>query len=79
MDFKGLTERDILRDFLKRLLRLAPFVVFEALDESALDEELVEIAKETVVGVLSTSGRVSVEEATIRAARVFGVQGPPAP
>ncbi|MFI7666550.1 DUF6339 family protein [Nocardia sp. NPDC049526] len=72
MDLHGLTDRDILRDFLKRLLRLAPFVVFEALDESALDEELVEIAKETVIGILSASGRISVEEAGTRAARAFG-------
>ncbi|MFI9631581.1 DUF6339 family protein [Nocardia sp. NPDC051929] len=77
MDLKGLTERDILRDFLKRLLRLAPFVVFEALDEPALDEELAEIAKETVVGVLSAGGRVSAEEAAVRAARVFGDSGSP--
>ncbi|WP_159838606.1 DUF6339 family protein [Nocardia sp. CY41] len=79
MDLKGMTERDILRDFLKRLLRLAPFVVFEALDESALDEELVEIAKETVVGVLSAGGQISVEEAAIHAARVFGGSRSPAP
>lgn len=72
MDLQGLTERDILRDFVKRLLRLAPFVVFEALDESALDEELVAIAKESVVGILLADGRMSAEEAGTRAARVFG-------
>ncbi|MFD4461623.1 DUF6339 family protein [Nocardia sp. NPDC058480] len=73
MNFAGpdLTERDVLRDFLKRLLRLAPFVVFEALDSRALDEELLEIAKETVVGYLSEVGRVPANEVESRTAQVF--------
>ncbi|MEV4204596.1 DUF6339 family protein [Nocardia salmonicida] len=75
MDFSGpdITERDILRDFLKRLLRLAPFVVFEALDSQALDEELLEIARETVFGYLSFGGRTPADEVDARAARVFVV------
>ncbi|MFD3591465.1 DUF6339 family protein [Nocardia sp. NPDC058640] len=73
MDFSGpdIAERDILRDFLKRLLRLAPFVVFEAMDSRALDEELLEIAKETVVGYLSVGDRVPAAEVDSRAAKVF--------
>lgn len=66
-----ITERDILRDFLKRLLRLAPFVVFEALDSRALDEELLEIAQETVVGYLTAAGQLTGDELRSRAAQVF--------
>ncbi|MEV0851766.1 DUF6339 family protein [Nocardia fluminea] len=66
-----ITERDVLRDFLKRLLRLAPFVVFEALDSRSLDEELLEIAKETVLGYLSFGGRVPADEVESRAAQVL--------
>ncbi|MFD3460920.1 DUF6339 family protein [Nocardia fluminea] len=73
MNFAGpdITERDVLRDFLKRLLRLAPFVVFEALDSRSLDEELLEIAKETVLGYLSFGGRVPATEVESRAAQVL--------
>ncbi|UGT56941.1 DUF6339 family protein [Nocardia asteroides] len=73
MNFAGpdITERDVLRDFLKRLLRLAPFVVFEALDDQALDEELHEIAQETVVGYLSAVGQLTEDELRSRVARVF--------
>lgn len=73
MDFSGpdITERDVLRDFLKRLLRLAPFVVFEALVERALDEELLEIAQETVVGYLATTAQLSGDELHSRVAKVF--------
>ncbi|MEU4707002.1 DUF6339 family protein [Nocardia salmonicida] len=52
MDLKGLSERDVLREFLKRLLRLASFVVFESIEDQALDEELTVIALETVRGIL---------------------------
>ncbi|MFD6221470.1 DUF6339 family protein [Nocardia asteroides] len=75
MNLAGLPERDILRDFLKRLLRLAPFVVFEALDDYALDEELLEIAKETVVGYLTVGGMLSASEIDARAAQVFATAG----
>ncbi len=68
LDVKGIPEREILRDFLKRLLRLAPLVAFDAMDEPALDEELLIVAKEAVVGVLQTRGS-SLEEAAAQAAK----------
>ncbi|CAM5732904.1 hypothetical protein SALBM311S_10310 [Streptomyces alboniger] len=48
LDLTGLNERETLRDFLKRLLRLAPFVLFDGIDEQALDEELHAVAQESV-------------------------------
>ncbi|MET9814134.1 DUF6339 family protein [Streptomyces sp. NPDC006355] len=48
LDLAGLNERETLRDFLKRLLRLAPFVLFDGIDEHALDNELRAVAQETV-------------------------------
>ncbi|MFE9171563.1 DUF6339 family protein [Streptomyces kebangsaanensis] len=48
LDLTGLNERDTLRDFLKRLLRLAPFVLFDGVDEHALDTELRAVANESV-------------------------------
>lgn len=48
LDLRGLDEREALRDFLKRLLRLAPFVLFEALGEDELDAELRAAAEESV-------------------------------
>jgi hypothetical protein len=48
LDLTELTERDVLRDFLKRLLRLAPFVLFESLDDRTLDFELARAARESV-------------------------------
>lgn len=54
LDLRGLEERAILRDFLKRLLRLAPFTLFEALDEHNLDAELRTAARESVTAVLHT-------------------------
>ncbi|MFF2551976.1 DUF6339 family protein [Nocardia sp. NPDC058058] len=56
LDLKGIPERETLRDFLKRLLRLAPFVVFDAVDEEALDAELRAIARETVLAALVLAG-----------------------
>ncbi|MVU76454.1 hypothetical protein GPX89_04250 [Nocardia sp. ET3-3] len=56
LDLTGLTEREVLRDFLKRVLRLAPFVVFDAIDEEALDAELRAIAQETVFAALVLAG-----------------------
>ncbi|WP_155981786.1 DUF6339 family protein [Nocardia sp. BMG111209] len=44
----GLSERETIRDFLKRLLRLGPFVSFDAITADALDTELRAIAWETV-------------------------------
>ncbi|MFI1482715.1 DUF6339 family protein [Streptomyces sp. NPDC020747] len=48
LDLAGLNERDTLRDFLKRLLRLAPFVLFDGIEEHALDDELRTVAHESV-------------------------------
>ncbi|MEV5541773.1 DUF6339 family protein [Saccharopolyspora shandongensis] len=56
----GQARRDILRDFLKRLLRLAPFMEFESIDETALDTELCTAARESVAAILNspdTGGR----------------------
>ncbi|WP_306490452.1 DNA cytosine methyltransferase [Streptomyces brasiliscabiei] len=48
LDLAGLNERDTLRDFLKRLLRLAPFVLFDGVTEDVLDDELLAVARESV-------------------------------
>ncbi|MEU6549733.1 DUF6339 family protein [Streptomyces sp. NPDC046915] len=48
LDLTGLNERETLRDFLKRLLRLAPFVLFDGIEEHALDGELRAVAQESV-------------------------------
>ncbi|MFF7779317.1 DUF6339 family protein [Streptomyces tanashiensis] len=48
LDLMGLNERDTLRDFLKRLLRLAPFVLFDGVEDDALDEELRAVAQESI-------------------------------
>ncbi|NJP66690.1 hypothetical protein HCJ92_10420 [Streptomyces sp. ventii] len=48
LDLAGLNERRTLQDFLKRLLRLAPFVLFDAVDGDALDQELRSVARESV-------------------------------
>ncbi|MGW6334222.1 DUF6339 family protein [Nocardia rhamnosiphila] len=68
LDLNGMQERELLRDFLKRLLRLAPFVMFEALGDQALDEELLAVARETIHGVLISRG-MDAEEASVRADR----------
>jgi hypothetical protein len=48
LDLKDLDERDVLRGFLQRLLRLSPFMIFDALDAVTLDGELRIVALETV-------------------------------
>ncbi|MEU1348113.1 DUF6339 family protein [Streptomyces sp. NPDC005795] len=48
LDLRGLKERETLRDFLKRLLRLAPFVLFDGVDGRALDDELRAVAWESI-------------------------------
>ncbi|MEU0391293.1 DUF6339 family protein [Streptomyces sp. NPDC006208] len=48
LDLAGLNERETLRDFLKRLLRLAPFVLFDGIEEHALVDELRTVARESV-------------------------------
>lgn len=67
-DFQGVNERDVLRDFLKRLLRLAPLLSFDALDEAALQEEFRTVVSEAIVGVLVAEG-VDPDEAELRARR----------
>ncbi|WP_338597161.1 DUF6339 family protein [Saccharopolyspora sp. SCSIO 74807] len=63
VDFSALrgraTERDVLRDFLKRLLRLAPFVLFEALDEEHLDTELRTALHESIIAMVDSAGERS--------------------
>lgn len=58
LDLSGLDERETLRDFLKRLLRLAPFVLFDGIEEHSLDSELRAVAQEAVdaqrLGSMST-------------------------
>jgi hypothetical protein len=56
LDRQGLRYRDTLEDFLKRLLRLAPFVMFESLSEASLDAELRVIARETVTALMAGTG-----------------------
>ncbi len=53
LDLRGINERAALRDFLMRLLRLAPFLLFDALSEEALDTELRFVARESVTALLS--------------------------
>ena len=51
LTFDDVNERELLRDFLKRLLRLAPFVLFEALEDEALDTELLAVATESMAAL----------------------------
>lgn len=51
LDRGGVNERDVLRDFLKRLLRLAPFMCFEAMENRQLDSELLRAARDSVQAV----------------------------
>ncbi|WP_062378853.1 DUF6339 family protein [Demequina pelophila] len=49
----GLNEREVLRDFLKRLLRLSSFLSFDAISEQALGAELHAVAVESATAVRS--------------------------
>lgn len=70
LDLRGLNERNTLRDFLKRLLRLAPFVLFDGIEEKALDSELLAVAQESVTAQrLATSTADEGPEAEHDAAR----------
>jgi hypothetical protein len=51
LELDGLEERAVLRDFLQRLLRLSPFVAFEALDPVVLEAELRAVALETMAAI----------------------------
>jgi site-specific DNA-cytosine methylase len=55
LDLHGLNERETLRDFLKRLLRLAPFVLFDGIEQRALDDELRAVAQESIDAQRSAS------------------------
>ncbi|MFC8760861.1 DUF6339 family protein [Streptomyces sp. NPDC057193] len=48
LDLRGLNERETFRDFLKRLLRLAPFVLFDGIEDGGLDAELHAVAQESI-------------------------------
>lgn len=48
LDLRGLNERRTLIDFLKRLLRLAPFVLFDGVEKDELDRELRAVAQESL-------------------------------
>ncbi|MER6422683.1 DUF6339 family protein [Streptomyces sp. NPDC001137] len=76
LDLTGLNERDTLRDFLKRLLRLAPFVLFDGIEEQALDQELRAVAAESVDAQRQSSTLASAEEgaSTLKAAPVKTAQ-----
>jgi site-specific DNA-cytosine methylase len=52
-ELTNLNKRDTLRDFLKRLLRLAPFVTFDSVEASALEDELRATLRESVTAVLT--------------------------
>ncbi|GLX04434.1 DUF6339 family protein [Microbispora sp. NBRC 16548] len=71
LDLRGFDERKTLQDFLKRLLRLAPFVLFECLDERSLDAELRAAARESVTALLSTTS-LTEDERQAKIAAVFG-------
>ncbi|MGZ3147958.1 DUF6339 family protein [Lentzea chajnantorensis] len=58
LDRGGLNERELLRDFLKRLLRLASFVSFEAMENDDLDAELVRAAHDSVLALREKPGDV---------------------
>lgn len=62
LDLTGLNERETLRDFLKRLLRLAPFVLFDGIEEHALDQELRAVAEESVNAQRAASTSAPLEE-----------------
>ncbi|MEU5849641.1 DUF6339 family protein [Saccharopolyspora shandongensis] len=55
LDLRGLNSRRVLIDFLMRLLRLAPFLQFETLDEPTLDAELRMAVRESVTALLANS------------------------
>jgi site-specific DNA-cytosine methylase len=63
VDLGGLNRRKALTDFLMRLLRLAPFMLFDGVEERALDTEFRAVAEETIVAmrreVVSASARTA--------------------
>ncbi|MEI5011487.1 DUF6339 family protein [Streptomyces sp. PmtA] len=75
LDLTGLNERDALRDFLKRLLRLAPFVLFDGIEQTALDEELRAVAQESLAAQRVSSSAPSPASGTLAPARADGEEG----
>lgn len=73
LDLSGLDEREVLRDFLKRLLRLAPFVLFESLSVHALEEELLIAARDAASAVL-TSAQLPVAQTEAKVEGMFNDQ-----
>src|SRR5690606_13009933 len=55
LELDGVNERDALRDFLQRLLRLTPFVSFESPTPDALEAELRDVAREAITAVRSAT------------------------
>ncbi|MFI0501382.1 DUF6339 family protein [Streptomyces albogriseolus] len=70
VDLTGLKKRETLQDFLKRLLRLAPFVLFDGIDERALDEELRAVAQEAVDAQRGTSSTATTPAPSIPAQQI---------
>ncbi|MFE7013094.1 DUF6339 family protein [Streptomyces sp. NPDC057651] len=83
LDLAGLSERDTLRDFLKRLLRLAPFVLFDGVEKHALDQELRAVAQESVdaqrLAVAPTAVATAQNDHGSTATIVLGTSQAPAP
>lgn len=84
-ELTGLNERDTLRDFLKRLLRLAPFVSFDSIESSALEDELRATLRESVSAVLTQARGAELDATQVKTvvdAAFAGsplAQAPPAP
>lgn len=55
-DQRDSSDRQLLRDFLKRLLRLAPIIAFETLSPEQLDAELSRVARECIEANRSSVG-----------------------
>lgn len=79
LSFEGVRERDVLRDFLKRLLRLAPFVVFEALSRDELDRELRVVASESVTALKATTDTPEAPAVAVNRTFHHGTTPRPAP
>ncbi|GGV31622.1 hypothetical protein GCM10010277_15440 [Streptomyces longisporoflavus] len=79
VDLHGLPERDVLRDFLKRLLRLAPFVIFEALADADLRAELSAVVDESVAALRTDESQPASAETVPTSATSAEQTGRPEP
>ncbi|WP_343239570.1 DUF6339 family protein [Streptomyces sp. SID9913] len=79
LDLKGLNERETLRDFLKRLLRLAPFVLFDGVAADPLEDELRAVAQEAVDAQRGTSSSTIALGSVDVSRPVTGVESLPQP